>query len=40
MDETIGLATFFGAYVARMISFETRPLVEVYGKVDSGFVEI
>ncbi|HEY6537160.1 MAG TPA: potassium-transporting ATPase subunit KdpA [Candidatus Nitrosocosmicus sp.] len=35
MGGTIGLATFFGTYIARMISFEMRPLEKTLAKVES-----
>ncbi|MBA3978382.1 MAG: hypothetical protein H0X50_09370 [Nitrosopumilus sp.] len=39
--ETIGLATIFGTYVARMISFETGPLEVVANeKANSGLMGI
>jgi potassium-transporting ATPase potassium-binding subunit len=37
MGGTIGLATFFGTYIARMISFETIPLEKILAKVEGGF---
>lgn len=40
MGGTIGLATFFGTYLARMISFEMRPLGKTLAKVESGFYRI
>ncbi len=40
MGGTIGLATFFGTYLARMISFEMRPLGKTLAKVESGFYKI
>ena len=35
MGGTIGLATFFGPYIARMISFEMRPLEKTLARVES-----
>jgi potassium-transporting ATPase potassium-binding subunit len=37
MGGTIGLATFFGTYIARMISLETIPLEKILAKVEGGF---
>lgn len=37
---TIGLATLFGTYLARMITFEMRPLERTLAKVESGFYKI
>jgi len=34
---TIGLATIFGTYLARLITFEMRPLEKTLAKVESGF---
>ncbi len=33
----IGLATIFGTYLARMITFEMRPLEKTLAKVEQGF---
>ncbi len=35
MGGIIGLATFFGSYIARMISFEMRPLEKTLAKIES-----
>ena len=40
MVGTIGLATIFGTYLARMISFEMRPLERTLAKVEHGFYKI
>jgi potassium-transporting ATPase potassium-binding subunit len=40
MGGTIGLATLFGTYLARMISFEMRPLEKTLAKVESGFNKV
>ena len=40
MGGTIGLATLFGTYLARMISFETRPLEKTLARVEGGFYKI
>ena len=40
MGGTIGLAIIFGTYIARMISFEMRPLEKTLAKVESGFYKI
>lgn len=37
---TIGLATIFGTYLARMITFEMRPLEKTLAKVESGFYKV
>jgi potassium-transporting ATPase potassium-binding subunit len=37
---TLGLATFFGTYIARLISFEMRPLEKTLAKVESGFYKL
>jgi potassium-transporting ATPase potassium-binding subunit len=37
---TIGLATIFGTYLARLISFEMRPLEKTLAKVESGFYKV
>lgn len=37
---TIGLATIFGTYLARMITFEMRPLEKTLARVESGFYKI
>lgn len=37
---TIGLATIFGTYLARMITFEMRPLEKTLARVESGFYRI
>jgi K+-transporting ATPase ATPase A chain len=37
---TIGLATIFGLYLARMITFEMRPLEKTLAKVESGFYKV
>ena len=34
---TIGLATVFGTYLTRIITFEMRPLEKTLVKVESGF---
>lgn len=36
----MGLAIIFGSYLARMISFEMRPLEKALSKVESGFYKI
>jgi potassium-transporting ATPase potassium-binding subunit len=40
MGTTIGIAFIFGTYIARMISFEMRPLEKTLAKVESGFYKI
>jgi potassium-transporting ATPase potassium-binding subunit len=40
MGATIGLAFIFGTYIARMISFEMRPLEKTLAKVESGFNKV
>ena len=37
---TIGLATIFGTYLARLISFEMRPLEKTLARVESGFYKV
>jgi K+-transporting ATPase ATPase A chain len=37
---TIGLATIFGTYLARMITFEMRPLEKTLARVESGFYRV
>jgi len=37
---TIGLATIFGTYLARLITFEMRPLEKTLAKVESGFYKV
>jgi K+-transporting ATPase ATPase A chain len=37
---TIGLATIFGLYLARMITFEMRPLERTLVRVESGFYKV
>ena len=37
---TIGLATIFGIYLARMITFEMRPLERTLARVESGFYRV
>jgi potassium-transporting ATPase potassium-binding subunit len=37
---TLGLAIPFGLYIARMISFEMRPLEKTLAKVESGFYKL
>ncbi|MDN5845399.1 MAG: potassium-transporting ATPase subunit KdpA [Candidatus Nitrosocosmicus sp.] len=37
---TIGLATIFGTYLARMITFEMRPLEKTLARVESGFYKV
>jgi K+-transporting ATPase ATPase A chain len=37
---TLGLAIPFGMYIARMISFEMRPLEKTLAKVESGFYRV
>ncbi|MFL6342548.1 MAG: potassium-transporting ATPase subunit KdpA, partial [Nitrososphaeraceae archaeon] len=37
---TLGLATLFGTYIARLISFEMRPLEKTLAKVESGFYKL
>lgn len=37
---TIGLAAFFGTYLARLITFEMRPLEKTLAKVESGFYKV
>jgi potassium-transporting ATPase potassium-binding subunit len=40
MGGTLGLAIPFGLYIARMISFEMRPLEKTLAKVESGFYKL
>ena len=40
MCGTLGLAIPFGLYIARMISFEMRPLEKTLAKVESGFYKL
>ncbi len=40
MVGTIGLATIFGSYLARLITFEMRPLEKTLAKVESGFYKV
>jgi potassium-transporting ATPase potassium-binding subunit len=40
MGGTLGLATLFGTYIARLISFEMRPLEKTLAKVESGFYNL
>jgi potassium-transporting ATPase potassium-binding subunit len=40
MGATISLAFIFGTYIARMISFEMRPLEKTLAKVESGFNKV
>ena len=40
MVGTLGLAVPFGLYIARMISFEMRPLEKTLAKVESGFYKL
>src|SRR5215831_10001974 len=40
MIGTLGLAIPFGLYIARMISFEMRPLEKTLAKVESGFYKL
>jgi len=37
---TIGLAIIFGTYIARLITFEMRPLEKTLAKVESGFIKL
>ena len=37
---TIGLATIFGTYLARLITFEMRPLEKTLARVESGFYKV
>ena len=37
MGGTLAMAIPFGLYIARMISFEMRPLEKTLAKVESGF---
>jgi K+-transporting ATPase ATPase A chain len=37
---TIGLATIFGTYLARMITFEMRPLEKTLARLESGFYKV
>lgn len=37
---TLGMAIPFGLYIARMISFENRPLEKTLAKVESGFYKL
>lgn len=37
---TIGLATIFGTYLARMITFEMRPLEKTLARVERGFYRV
>jgi hypothetical protein len=39
-NETAGLATTFGTYAARLVSFETNSLKPVPEKTDSGITGI
>ena len=40
MVGTLGLAVPFGLYIARMISYEMRPLEKTTCKVESGFYKL
>jgi K+-transporting ATPase ATPase A chain len=40
MGGTLGLAIPFGLYIARMISFEMRPLENTLARVESGFYKL
>ena len=40
MGGTLGLAVPFGLYIARMISFEMRPLENTLARVESGFYKL
>ena len=40
MGGTLGLTIPFGLYIARMISFEMRPLEKTLAKVESGFYRL
>ena len=40
MIGTLGMAIPFGLYIARMISFEMRPLEKTLAKVESGFYKL
>jgi K+-transporting ATPase ATPase A chain len=37
---TIGLSVLFGRYIARMITYEDRPLEKTLGKIENGFYKI
>ena len=37
---TIGLATIFGTYLARLITFEMRPLEKTLARIESGFYKV
>jgi len=37
---TVGLAAFFGTYLARLITFEMRPLQKTLAKVEIGFYKV
>src|SRR5581483_11797692 len=37
---TLGLAVIFGLYIARMISYESRPLERTLAKIENGFYRI
>lgn len=36
----MGLASVFGLYIARMISFEMRPIEKTLAKIESGFFKL
>ena len=40
MGGTLAMAIPFGLYIARMISFEMRPLEKTLAKVESGFYKL
>jgi potassium-transporting ATPase potassium-binding subunit len=40
LSGALGLSIPFGLYVARMISFETRPLEKTVAKVERGFFKL
>ena len=40
MSGVLGLSVPFGLYIARMISFEMRPLERTLAKVESGFFKL
>lgn len=40
MGGTLGLAVPFGLYIARMVSFEMRPLEKTLAKIESGFYKL
>jgi K+-transporting ATPase ATPase A chain len=40
MSGVLGLSIPFGLYIARMISFETRPLEKTVAKVERGFFKL